>query len=47
MSLARLWREQQRVGDARKLRAPVYRRFTEGFATTDLIAAKPLLGSAR
>jgi hypothetical protein len=26
---------------------PVYRRFTEGFETTDLIAAKALLASAR
>jgi len=42
-SLARLWRGQQRVDQARKLLAPVYRRFTEGFATADLIAAKALL----
>ena len=43
MSLARLWREQERVSQARKLLAPVYRRFTEGFGTADLIAAKALL----
>ena len=43
MSLARLWREQQRVSQAGKLLAPVYRRFTEGFGTADLIAAKALL----
>jgi predicted ATPase/DNA-binding winged helix-turn-helix (wHTH) protein len=43
MSLARLWRGQQRASQARKLLAPVYRRFTEGFGTTDLIAAKALL----
>src|SRR6266436_3476895 len=42
-ALARLWRGQQRVEQARKLLAPVYRRFTEGFATADLIAAKSLL----
>jgi len=40
MNLARLWREQQRASQARKLLAPVYRRFTEGFETADLIAAK-------
>src|SRR2546422_3540876 len=46
-SLARLWRGQQRVTQARKLLGPVYRRFTEGFETADLIAAKALLASAR
>jgi predicted ATPase/DNA-binding winged helix-turn-helix (wHTH) protein len=43
MSLARLWRGQQRAGQARKLLAPVYRRFTEGFGSSDLVAAKALL----
>jgi len=47
MSLARLWRGQQRVSQARKLLGPVYRRFTEGFETADLIAAKALLASVR
>src|SRR6266446_4331532 len=42
-SLARLWRGQQRVNEARRLLGPVYRRFTEGFETADLIAAKALL----
>jgi len=46
-SLARLWRGQQRVTQARRLLAPVYRRFTEGFETADLIAAKALLDSFR
>jgi predicted ATPase len=46
-SLARLWRGQQRVSQSRKLLAPVYRRFTEGFETPDLIAAKALLASVR
>jgi predicted ATPase len=45
MSLARLWYGQQRVSHARKLLAPVYRRFTEGFETADLIAAKAFLAS--
>jgi predicted ATPase/DNA-binding winged helix-turn-helix (wHTH) protein len=47
MSLARLCRGQQRVDQARKLLGPVYRRFTEGFETADLIAAKALLASVR
>src|SRR5882724_6961085 len=46
-SLARFWRGQQRVTQARKLLGPVYRRFTEGFETADLIAAKALLDSIR
>src|SRR6266852_2768744 len=46
-SLARLWRGQQRVTQARRLLGPVYRRFTEGFGTVDLVAAKALLTSMR
>ena len=42
-SLARLWRSQGRLGDARDLLASVYGRFTEGFGTTDLRVAKQLL----
>jgi predicted ATPase/DNA-binding winged helix-turn-helix (wHTH) protein len=42
-SLARLWRDQARSKAARELLAPVYDRFTEGFATADLKAAKGLL----
>ena len=47
MSLARLWRGQQRASQARKLLAPVCRRFTEGFETADLMAGKALLASLR
>jgi predicted ATPase/DNA-binding winged helix-turn-helix (wHTH) protein len=47
MSLERFWRGQQRASHARQLLAPVYRRFTEGFETADLIAAKALLASVR
>jgi predicted ATPase len=47
MSLGRLWRGQRRVNEARKLLGPVYRRFTEGFGTADLVAAKALLASVR
>jgi predicted ATPase len=44
MSLARLWRSQGKVQQARDLLAPVYRWFTEGFDTRDLKEAKALLG---
>jgi hypothetical protein len=36
MSLARLWRDQGKVQEARELLAPVYGWFTEGFGTRDL-----------
>jgi predicted ATPase len=39
-SLARLWSDQARSKEARELLAPVYARFTEGFATADLKEAK-------
>jgi predicted ATPase len=42
-SLARLWRDQGKVRQARELLAPVYGRFTEGFDTRDLKEAKALL----
>jgi non-specific serine/threonine protein kinase len=42
-SLARLLSDQDRSADARALLQPVYDRFTEGFATADLKAAKALL----
>ena len=41
--LARLWHQQGRPGPARELLAPVYGRFTEGFDTPELQAAKTLL----
>jgi predicted ATPase len=43
MSLARLWRDQGKVEQARELLAPVYGWFTEGFDTRDLKEAKALL----
>jgi hypothetical protein len=46
-SLARLWGEQGRRGEARDLLAPVYGWFTEGFDTTDLKDAKALLDELR
>ena len=42
-SLARLWREQGRRGEARDLLTPLYGSFTEGFDSADLIDAKRLL----
>ncbi len=44
MSMARLWRDQGKPQQARKLLAPVYGWFTEGFDTLDLKEAKALLG---
>jgi predicted ATPase len=43
MSLARLWRDQGKVQQARELLAPVYSWFTEGFDTRDLKEARVLL----
>ena len=43
MSLARLWRDEGKVQQARDLLAPVYGWFTEGFDTRDLKEAKALL----
>jgi predicted ATPase len=43
LSLARLWRDQGKVQQARELLAPVYGWFTEGFDTRDLKDAKALL----
>jgi predicted ATPase len=43
MSLARLWRDQGKVQQARELLALVYNWFTEGFDTRDLKEAKALL----
>ena len=43
MSMARLWRDQEKPQQARELLAPVYGWFTEGFDTLDLKDAKALL----
>jgi predicted ATPase len=42
-SLARLWRDQGHPAEAMALLQPVYDRFTEGFDTTDLNAARAVL----
>jgi predicted ATPase len=42
-SLARLWRDQGKLQQARELLTPVYGWFTEGFDTRDLKDAKALL----
>ena len=43
ISLARLWRDQNKRTEARDLLAPVYGWFTEGFDTPDLKEAATLL----
>jgi predicted ATPase len=43
MSMARLWRDQGKVQQARELLAPVYGWFTQGFDTLDLKEASALL----
>jgi hypothetical protein len=43
MSMARLWRDQGKLQQARDLLAPVYGWFTEGFDTPVLKEAKLLL----
>jgi len=43
MSLARLWKQQDKKTEARELLAGIYRWFTEGFDTPDLVDAKALL----
>jgi len=42
-SLARLLRDRDRIGESSDLLAPIYQRFTEGFGTADLQAAKRLI----
>jgi predicted ATPase len=43
MSMARLWRDQGKVQQARELLAPVYGWFTEGFDTLDLKEARAFI----
>jgi non-specific serine/threonine protein kinase len=43
ISMARFWRDRDRAAEASELLSRVYRRFTEGFETTDLQKAKALL----
>jgi predicted ATPase/DNA-binding winged helix-turn-helix (wHTH) protein len=47
MSLARLWAKNGKVDEALGLLAPIHSRFTEGFDTRDLIAARNLLDELR
>jgi len=44
-SLALLLCDQGHLGKAKALLQPIYDRFTEGFDTADLKAAKAILGS--
>ncbi len=43
MSLSRLWQEQGKTEEARRLLAEIYGWFTEGFDAPDLQEAKALL----
>lgn len=43
--LAKLWRDQSRADDARRMLLPIYNEFTEGFETRDLVVAADLLAS--
>jgi predicted ATPase len=43
MSLSRLWQQQGQHANARRLLAPMYGWFTEGFDTADLQEARALL----
>ena len=43
MSLSRLWQKQGEKEEARRLLAPIYDWFAEGFETADLKEAKALL----
>jgi predicted ATPase len=45
VDLAALWTPERRPESARRLLAPVYDRFTEGFETADLRAAERLLAT--
>ena len=45
MSFARLMKQQGRTYEAGDLLEPIYLRFTEGFATKDLVEARLLLMS--
>ena len=45
ISLSELLIEQRRNAEARQVLAPVYARFTEGFATADLVSAEMILSS--
>jgi predicted ATPase/DNA-binding winged helix-turn-helix (wHTH) protein len=47
MSLARIWAENGQVDEALGLLAPIHSRFTEGFHTSDLVAAANLLDELR
>ena len=43
MSLSRLWQQQGKKEEARRMLAEIYSWFTEGFDTADLKDAKALL----
>jgi predicted ATPase len=46
-SLAQLWQRQSRCQEALDLLTPIYQRFTEGYATPDLLKVRLLIGALR
>jgi predicted ATPase len=46
MSLCRLWSQQGKMIEGKKILQEVYDKFTEGFSTVDLVDAKKLLGAS-
>jgi predicted ATPase len=47
VSLSRLWQQQGKHAEARRLLAEIYAWFTEGYATPDLQEARALLDTLR
>jgi predicted ATPase len=47
MSLCRLWQRQDKSDNAQQLFADVYRWFSEGFGTADLVEAAALRDTLR
>jgi predicted ATPase len=43
LELARVWIDRSEVQRAQNLVEPIYRQFSEGFATPDLIVARKML----
>ena len=46
-SLAQLWQRQSRCQEALDLLTPIYQRFTEGYATPDLLKVRLLIDALR
>ena len=44
ISLSRLWRDQGKAEQGRRVLSGAFEKFTEGFTTADLVEARELLG---